>query len=105
MPINSVMKRVILAASFGLATFQGSAHAAISGALNTQSPSFHVVSLIGGFLLMGLFGCLYFLPTIIGRRKRNVVAIFVLNLFLGWSGLGWIVALIWSCTVDRDSIR
>ncbi|MES2219395.1 MAG: superinfection immunity protein [Acidobacteriota bacterium] len=54
---------------------------------------------------MGLFGCLYFLPTIIGRRKRNVVAIFVLNLFLGWSGLGWIVALIWSCTVDRDSIR
>lgn len=39
-----------------------------------------------------------FLPTIIAIRKNhvNVVAIFVLNLFLGWTFLGWVIALIWA---------
>ncbi len=44
---------------------------------------------------------LYFLPTLIGHNKANVGAIFVLNLFLGWTVIGWIVALVWACTVDR----
>ena len=43
---------------------------------------------------------LYFLPSIIGHNKRNFGAIFVLNLFLGWTVIGWIVALIWALTVD-----
>jgi hypothetical protein len=44
----------------------------------------------------------YFLPTLIAmmRRKRNAPAIFVLNLFLGWSFIGWVVALVWSLAVD-----
>jgi hypothetical protein len=39
-----------------------------------------------------------FLPSIIAIRKNhpNVVAIFVLNLFLGWTFLGWVIALIWA---------
>ena len=43
---------------------------------------------------------LYFLPTIIAvKRKHNsVAAIFVLNLLLGWSGLCWIIATVWSLT-------
>jgi len=45
---------------------------------------------------------LYFTPTIVAaiRHKRNLVAILVLNLFLGWTFIGWIVALIWALTVD-----
>ncbi len=41
----------------------------------------------------------YFLPTIISRLRKhhNWVAIGVLNLFLGWTFLGWVVALVWSC--------
>lgn len=40
------------------------------------------------------------LPAIIAglRRHHNVVAIFVLNLLLGWTIVGWIIALVWSLT-------
>jgi Superinfection immunity protein len=43
---------------------------------------------------------IYFLPTIIAlvRGHLSGLAIFLLNLFLGWTLLGWIIALIWSCT-------
>lgn len=43
---------------------------------------------------------LYFLPTIIGNRKRNANAIFVLNLFLGWTFIGWVIALVWAVSKD-----
>jgi len=45
---------------------------------------------------------LYFLPTIIAatRHKQNTLAIGALNFFLGWSFIGWIVALIWALSAD-----
>jgi regulatory protein YycI of two-component signal transduction system YycFG len=45
----------------------------------------------------------YFLPTIIAilRGKSNTFAILLLNLFLGWTFIGWIVALVWSVTSDN----
>ncbi len=47
----------------------------------------------------------YFLPTIIaGRRNHNnTLAIFALNLLLGWIVIGWIVALIWACTANTTA--
>lgn len=55
-------------------------------------------------LLIVLDICLaiYFIPTIVAfmRGHRNRVAILLTNLFLGWTGLGWIVALIWSVLND-----
>ena len=56
-------------------------------------------------IVVVLFGlALYFLPTLIaaGRRKRNTLAIFALNLFLGWTMLGWVLALVWSLSVDAQ---
>lgn len=55
-----------------------------------------------GLLVLGgiLSVFVYFLPTIIGRHKANAMAIFMLNLFLGWTLLGWVAALIWACTQD-----
>jgi hypothetical protein len=44
----------------------------------------------------------YFLPAILGRNKRNANAILVLNLLTGWTILGWIIALVWACTVDSE---
>jgi len=43
---------------------------------------------------------LYFLPGLEAalKQKRNATAIVVLNLFLGWTVIGWIAALIWSLT-------
>jgi hypothetical protein len=49
-------------------------------------------------VLIGL--ALYFLPTLIGLRKRNAGAIFALNLLLGWTLIGWIVALVWALTAE-----
>ncbi|WP_414654706.1 superinfection immunity protein [Hymenobacter sp.] len=34
-----------------------------------------------------------FLPTILGRKKNNVFVIFILNLFLSWTIIGWLYAL------------
>lgn len=44
----------------------------------------------------------YFLPAIVAsiRRHRNQDAIFVVNLFFGWTLVGWVVALAWSATAD-----
>lgn len=43
---------------------------------------------------------LYFLPSIIARGKRDASGIFLLNLFLGWTFIGWFIALIWACTAE-----
>ena len=37
---------------------------------------------------------LYFLPTILGRDKRDAAGIILVNLFLGWTVVGWFVALV-----------
>jgi len=45
-------------------------------------------------------GLLYFLPSIVGHRKQSFAGIFLLNFFLGWTVIGWIVALVWACTAE-----
>lgn len=51
-------------------------------------------------IAFGICMALYFLPSIVGRHKYNFPAIFILNLLLGWTVIGWIVALIWALTAD-----
>ena len=43
---------------------------------------------------------LYLLPALVAltRRHHNTGAIFLLNFFLGWTVLGWVVALVWAAT-------
>ena len=43
---------------------------------------------------------LYFVPAIVGRKKRSARAIFWLNFFLGWTVVGWVGTLIWALTKD-----
>ncbi|MDE1155512.1 MAG: superinfection immunity protein [Acidobacteriaceae bacterium] len=42
------------------------------------------------------FGAIHFLPTIVAllRDSQHKVGIFLLNLFLGWTVIGWVVALV-----------
>lgn len=58
-----------------------------------------------GFILLIFFFALYMLPTIIAfmRKKKNTGAIAVVNFFLGWSLIGWVVALAWSFTHENKS--
>ena len=46
----------------------------------------------------------YFIPTMIGydKHKRNAGAIFALNILLGWTFIGWVVALVWALTKDPE---
>jgi hypothetical protein len=57
-------------------------------------------------LIFGLMVMWYFLPTVIAIcvRHQNGVAIFIVNLLLGWTMLGWIAALAWSMCVSRPSV-
>jgi hypothetical protein len=48
---------------------------------------------------------LYFLPAIIGRNKHNATGIFLLNFFLGWTVIGWVIAFIWACAAQPYCVR
>ena len=53
---------------------------------------------VAGFILLAIAFVAYFLPTFIASRREhpNGTGIFLLNLFLGWTFIGWLAALIWS---------
>jgi len=55
-------------------------------------------------LFLLFLGLMYFLPTIIARDKSEGGLIFAVNLFLGWTGVGWFVALIWACAADTRPV-
>ncbi len=50
---------------------------------------------LSGLIVLAVVGAIYFLPTIIAanRQHHNVGAIVVVNLLLGWTFIGWVVAL------------
>jgi len=55
-------------------------------------------ALVGLLLVLAIALLLYFLPAIIGSKRQvnNSGWLFVVNLLFGWSGLGWIVCLLWA---------
>jgi Zn-finger nucleic acid-binding protein len=75
---------------------------------HNESPAEQVIlELIVAFvvsLAAGLSLCIYLSPSLVAvvRKHRNVLAIFVLNLGLGWTFLFWFAAMVWACT---DSTR
>jgi hypothetical protein len=58
-----------------------------------------LIALLAVFLL-----AFYFLPTIVASKRNhpNILSIFVINLFLGCTLLGWVVALTWACARMND---
>ena len=63
-----------------------------------------IAHLLPGFFLpfFGFGFVMYFLPSIVAfaRRKRDTAAIVLLNFFLGWTLIGWVVALVWAVKTD-----
>lgn len=55
---------------------------------------------VPGLLLLIVGGVFYFIPYFMARINghHNRTAIGLLNLFLGWTVLGWIASLIWANT-------
>jgi hypothetical protein len=57
------------------------------------------------FLIILIF--IYFIPSIIAsnRHHKNKDAIIILNLLLGWTFLGWVVALVWAYTDNISTVK
>jgi hypothetical protein len=55
-----------------------------------------------GILVLLVMMFFYFLPTLIAvsSKKRNRLAIFMLNLLAGWTIIGWVGVFIWSLLKD-----
>lgn len=51
-------------------------------------------------LLVTVLLLLYFVPSAIAfeRQHHNKMAIIALNIFLGWTFLGWVAAFVWALT-------
>lgn len=44
---------------------------------------------------------LYFVPAIIAWHKRSFWPVTAINFFLGWTFVGWVIALVWAVKDDR----
>lgn len=66
-------------------------------AINSVAPDANAA--FSGLQIVGIFLMFYLIPTWVAmlRHHRNTLAVFICNLFLGWTFFGWFVALIWAC--------
>jgi hypothetical protein len=48
---------------------------------------------------------LYFLPSFAARHKANFYGILLLNIFLGWTFVGWLIALAWALGAKQEVPR
>ena len=58
--------------------------------------------MLGGTFIILVLMFLYLVPTFIAaaRHRQNRIMIFNVNLLIGWTLIGWIVALVWSLSRD-----
>lgn len=57
---------------------------------------------ITGIILGLLIAVCYFAPALLAYKyeKKNKKAVFVLNLFTGWTFVGWVIAFVWATMKD-----
>ncbi|MBQ7725921.1 MAG: superinfection immunity protein [Clostridia bacterium] len=72
-----------------------------SATTTTQSTGSSFFPLIILWCILGV--AFYFIPTIVAYKRKhlNKVSILLVNIFLGWTFIGWVVALVWSASNSR----
>ncbi|HEX9198388.1 MAG TPA: superinfection immunity protein [Acidobacteriaceae bacterium] len=80
----------------------------MSSLLAFASPFTFSPPLVGSRIsvVVGAIGvALYFLPSMIAglRRTTHSLWLFAANLFLGWTGIGWLVAVVWAFTGETHA--
>lgn len=57
-----------------------------------------------GLAFWGLLFIGYFLPAVIAmfRGHRNLGPIIIINVFFGWTLVGWVGAFAWSCSSIQE---
>lgn len=48
---------------------------------------------------------LYFLPSIVALMRGRFASVFVVNLFLGWTLVGWVAALAWALAPNNSPVK
>jgi hypothetical protein len=59
-----------------------------------------------GWVLLGVLTLGYLAPAAVAghRRHRNSTGIFLVNLFFGWTLIGWVVALVWAVSYQGPPV-
>lgn len=70
--------------------------------MTPQPADLAAVNLIRTICIAGLLFLAYWLPSFVayGKHRKQRGAILATNLLVGWTGIGWIVAMIWSARED-----
>lgn len=60
-----------------------------------------------GILMVWLWLAIWLIPAFIAyyREHHNKGAILLVTLLLGWTGIGWIAALVWSATAVKEDLK
>ena len=61
--------------------------------------------MITSIIIITITALFYFLPSFVAASRKNERAgqIFILNLFLGWTLIGWVIALVWAVGKNQGS--
>jgi hypothetical protein len=99
---------VLAAVLFGFYVFFVVGAAGILLALHSPSEARNAgtgLILLIGLALVALW--IYLLPSYVAARRRhaNMPALFAFNVLLGWTFLGWALALVWALWRPSTSLR
>lgn len=63
-----------------------------------------ILSLVVGGIALFIILVIYFLPTLIAQKRKHkqYQPITLVNLFFGWTILGWFIALIWAVSYQEQ---
>jgi membrane protein YdbS with pleckstrin-like domain len=66
-----------------------------------------VAGAAAGLLVFAAVIVVWLVPAIVAYRRhhRNTQAILALDFFLGWTGIGWVAALVWALTDDTKEAK
>jgi len=101
--VRSLWSMIVLLTAGGMVVAVGIAalSALTQGQKGGGFGSLGVPELVVLMLMGGSIGA-YLLPTIVAlaRKKRNLLAIVLVNVLLGWTVIGWVVALVWAVSTQ-----
>ncbi|MEM3846745.1 MAG: superinfection immunity protein, partial [Candidatus Parvarchaeota archaeon] len=65
------------------------------------------LTLFSALFLFVIFILFYFLPTIVGcaLKRMNICSVFLINLFFGWTVIGWLVSLSLAATAPEINVQ
>lgn len=91
-----------IGAAFSLALAASSAFAQVPSVSSGEGAAFGMLML--AFFLLSC-ALLYFVPTAVAqyRKSSNTTTVFLVNLFLGWTAIGWIAALVLAFAGDSGA--